>query len=202
MLYIESKRLGKNTAIGLLSIAFIILLQGVFGAWEMEKITDESSNALVVFSDTQVESLTLKSMLINLRKLEKDTLLYNKTSFDKKRTRIRWERALLETNMQFLKLEEELNESEIKAKSFSSLFSNAFSSYKDGITLVLNKMSNSTSLTQYEALLEMAKYKKHIYAMEKEIDKIVELAETQETKVIAYLKNSKDRFIGFWDFLV
>ena len=116
MLYIESKRLGKNTAIGLLSIAFIILLQGVFGAWEMEKITDESSNALVVFSDTQVESLTLKSMLINLRKLEKDTLLYNKTSFDKKRTRIRWERALLETNMQFLKLEEELNESEIKAK--------------------------------------------------------------------------------------
>ena len=196
MLYIESKRLGKNTAIGLLSIAFIILLQGVFGAWEMEKITDESSNGLVVFSDTQVESLTLKSMLINLRKLEKDTLLYNKTSFDKKRTRIRWERALLETNIQFLKLEEELNESEIKAKSFSSLFSNAFSSYKDGITLVLNKMSNSSSLTQYEALLEMAKYKKHIYAMEKEIDKIVELAETQETKVIAYLKNSKDRI--YW----
>ena len=105
MLYIESKRLGRSTAIGLLSIAVIILLQGLFGAWKMEQLTDDLSKALVVFSDTQVEALTLKGMLINLRKLEKDLLLYNQSPEEEKRVLRRWQKAQSETKQQFIKME-------------------------------------------------------------------------------------------------
>ncbi len=77
MLYKESKRLGRSTAIGLLIIVIVILLQGLFGAWKMKQLSNELSQKLIKVSHVQIQVLTLKSMLINLRKLEKDILLHN-----------------------------------------------------------------------------------------------------------------------------
>lgn len=112
MLYIESKRLGRGTAVGLLSIAFVFLVQGLFGAWKMKQLSNELSETLVRVSHSQVEILTLKSMLINLRKLEKDILLHNQSTVDFARVKNRWKNALQETNQQFLTIDLEIQQSQ------------------------------------------------------------------------------------------
>lgn len=196
MLYIESKRLGRSTAIGLLSIAVIILLQGLFGAWKMEQLTDDLSKSLVVFSDTQVEALTLKGMLINLRKLEKDILLYNQSPEEEQRVLSRWQKAQLETKQQFIKMELELQESEVHEGESIAALSTAFHKYSTGISLVATQILENTEMTQYQALQAMAEYKQHIYTMEASIDDIVEAAEDQEIHTLEYVKQKKRSL--FW----
>ncbi|WP_057832442.1 putative bifunctional diguanylate cyclase/phosphodiesterase [Colwellia sp. TT2012] len=191
MLYIESKRLGRSTATGLLSIAIIILLQGLFGAWKMEQLTDDLSKSLVVFSDTQVEALTLKGMLINLRKLEKDILLYNQSPEEEKRVLSRWQKAQSETKQQFIIMELELQQSEVHEGESIAALATAFHEYSAGISRVVKTMSTNTGMTQYQALQAMAEYKQHIYTMEASIDVIVEAAEEQEVHAIESLELKK-----------
>ena len=75
MLYIESRRLGRKTALGFLMLAFVIGAQVLVGGWGLYQMHREMSSQLVSLSDFQVESLRLKVGLNEMRKLEKDKQL-------------------------------------------------------------------------------------------------------------------------------
>jgi len=190
MLYIESKRLGRYTVIGLLAITFVILIQGLFIAGKMVRHTDRLSESLVLFSDTQVEALSLKSMLINLRKLEKDILLYNHSPIELRRVIDRWQVALAKTQRQFSNMESELLESNIHVKASIAALNTSFRSYSDGISKVAQKMLLTIDIPQTEAMIAMAVYKKHIYSMEFQIDQIVEAAEEKEVSSLVQLEHN------------
>ncbi len=196
MLYIKSRRLGQSTAIGLLSITVLILAQGLFGAWKMEQLTNEVSESLVLFSDTQVEALTLKSMLINLRKLEKDILLFSHSPSELKRVDKRWRKALSATRLQFTTMEQELIESDVTQNESISALENAFHSYSKGVSNVAKNMLKKEYADQFEARTAMAVYKKHIYDMESQIDSIVDSAEELEINTLEHLAQAKLRL--FW----
>jgi len=191
MLYIESKRLGRNTVIGLLATTFVILIQGLFIAGKMVQHTDRLSESLVLFSDTQVEALSLKSMLINLRKLEKDILLYNHSPAELNRVIDRWQMALTDTQQQFSIMESELLESNVQVKASIAALNASFNTYSDGISKVAQKMALSVDAPQTEAMNAMAVYKKHIYSMEFQIDQIVEAAEEKEVNSLVQLEQNK-----------
>jgi len=196
VLYIESKRLGRSTVIGLLSITFVILIQGLFGALKMVEFNDDLSDSLVLFSDTQLEALTLKGMLINLRKLEKDILLYNQSPTDLQRENNRWQKALLKTEQQFSIMELELRESHVMGSVPIIELKNSFRSYSDGITTVVQAMLQQGGMQQNAAMQAMAQFKKHIYSMEHQIDVIVEAAEAQEVNSLIQLEDNKRKL--FW----
>ncbi|MBL4830916.1 MAG: EAL domain-containing protein [Aliivibrio sp.] len=196
MLYIESKRLGRSTAFGLLSIAFLIILQGMFGAWKMEQLTNVLSENLVTFSDAQVEGLTLKSMVINLRKLEKDILLYNHSPQDLQRVQLRWHDALAATERQFSIFEQELQESVIHDGTAIAILAGQFRAYSEGISLVITRMLNSNNFEQEHAMESMATYKQYIYEMEDALDEIVETSEEHEIHTIEQLEINKSTL--FW----
>jgi len=191
MLYIESKRLGRNTVIGLLATTFVILIQGLFIAGKMIQHTDKLSESLVLFSDTQVEALSLKSMLINLRKLEKDILLYHHSPAELNRVIERWQMALTDTQQQFSIVESELLESNVQVKASIAALNVSFRTYSDGISKVAQKMAQSVDTPQTEAMNAMAVYKKHIYSMEFQIDQIVEAAEEKEVNSLVQLEQNK-----------
>ena len=196
MLYIESKRLGRSTVIGLLSITFVILLQGLFGALKMVEFNDDLSDSLVLFSDTQLEALTLKGMLINLRKLEKDILLHNQSPTDLQRVNNRWKTALVKTEQQFALMEIELRESHVRGSVSIFELKNSFRSYSEGINTVVQAMLQQQGMRQKTARLAMAQFKKHIYSMEYQIDIIVEAAEAQEINSLLQLEENKREL--FW----
>ena len=193
MLYIESKRLGRSTAIGLLSITFVILVQGLFGALKMVEFNDDLSDSLVLYSDTQLEALTLKGMLINLRKLEKDILLHNQSPTDLQRVNARWQKALLKTEQQFTIMELELRESNVGESVSIIELKKSFRTYNKGISQVVLAQQG---MQQSTAMLAMAEFKKYIYSMEYQIDVIVEAAEEQEINSLIHLEDNKREL--FW----
>ncbi|MGF1764399.1 putative bifunctional diguanylate cyclase/phosphodiesterase [Aliivibrio kagoshimensis] len=195
MLYIESRRLGRSTALGLLSIAFLILVQGMFSAWKMEQLTNELSENLVTFSDSQLEGLTLKSMVINLRKLEKDILLYHDSPEEFQRSQTRWSNTLASTEVQFEILEEELQENIIYDGPAIASLSTQLHAYTEGISHVIARMRQD-NLSQQEAMTAMAVYKQYIYEMEDQLDHIVETSEEHEEKSIEQLEQNQASL--FW----
>lgn len=53
MLYIESRRLGRKTALGFILLAFVMMTQVLVGGWGLYQMHREMSSQLVSLSDLQ-----------------------------------------------------------------------------------------------------------------------------------------------------
>ena len=122
MLYIESRRLGRKTALGFLMLAFVIGAQVLVGGWGLYQMHREMSSQLVSLSDFQVESLRLKVGLNEMRKLEKDILLSGASSATGiNSAENRWQSALNNALKQVEHLLSEVNENQEHAALFNQL---------------------------------------------------------------------------------
>jgi diguanylate cyclase (GGDEF)-like protein len=193
--YFESRRLGRSTTLGFLSIVLVIALQSLFGVWKMSQLNDELSTSLVNFSDAQVEALKLKVILVSLRKLEKDILLNHKDEEKFIAAQQRWKNEFASAKQQMIQMKMELNQDGVQIATSVDELSTALQSYGDGIESVVLDMQNKKSMEQQGLIDAMTFYKMHIYAMEQAIDHIVDQAEGYEIASMKRLNQQKDILI-------
>jgi diguanylate cyclase (GGDEF)-like protein len=167
----------------------------MFSAWKMEQLTDELSENLVTFSDSQLEGLTLKSMIITLRKLEKDMILFHDSPEEFQQAQTRWINTLTMAEGQLSILEEELQENIIYDGPTIASLSTTLHAYSEGATLVISRMLKE-HLTQKEAMSAMVVYKQYIYDMEAQLDEIVETSEEHEEHSLKQLEENQAAL--FW----
>jgi diguanylate cyclase (GGDEF)-like protein len=201
VLYSESRRLGRSTTLGFLCIVLVIVIQSFFGAWKMNELSDELSQALVNYSDNQLEALKLKVILVNLRKLEKDILLSSEELQETTLALKRWQGELASAQQQLKQMELELNESGISFGASTLEFTKKLSLYSDGIQNVVTAIQQKRGIELKDAIYAMAAYKTHIYAMESALDSIVEQSEQHEVESIARLEKDKSALIFTMSFV-
>lgn len=182
MLFLESKRLGRITALGFSALALVIVVQGIFGGWGLYRLHQELTSALVNLSDAQVEALELNVKLVTLRKFEKDILLNYRSVPDRRIAEARWEEMLTSAMAQLEFMAAEVKLSGLKTKSLVPMTS-ALRVYGDGVRAVTMDMDHGTWLLQEQATEAMAVYKKGVYDMEAALREVVDGAErlAQET---------------------
>jgi diguanylate cyclase (GGDEF)-like protein len=193
--YFESRRLGRSTTLGFLTIVVVIALQSLFGAWKMNELSDELSEALVNFSDTQVEALKLKVVLVTLRKFEKDILLNHSQADELISAHQRWQNELASAKQQLKLMEFELKVSGVEIKASVEELSKALQVYGDGVQSVVLAMQQKKRMKEQDAVDAITAYKTHIYMMENAIDHIVDQAESYEIASITRLNQHKDILI-------
>ena len=202
MLYIESRRLGRKTALGFLMLAFVIVAQVLLGGWGLYQMHREMSSQLVSLSDFQVESLELKARLNEMRKLEKDILLSGASLANNiNNAETRWQSALDNTLQQVDRLLSEVNESQEHAALFKQLtpppdqLKSVLEQYAHGVRKIAGLLKSDADFTPQEANSALTPYKKIIANAENALNRIVDMAEEHEEATLEELIERRNLII-------
>ena len=202
MLYIESRRLGRKTALGFFLLALVIVAQVVLGGVGLYQMHREMSIRLVNLSDLQVESLELKARLNEMRKLEKDILLADlsaTTNINASETR--WKTAVNNTLKQIDRLLSEINDSQLHAELFKQLapppdqLKSVIERYAQGLLTIAGRLKNSDTLSPQEANTALTPYKATIAEAENVLNRIVEIAEEHEEETLEKLIERRNTIV-------
>ena len=202
MLYIESRRLGRKTALGFFLLALVIVAQVVLGGVGLYQMHREMSIRLVNLSDLQVESLELKARLNEMRKLEKDILLADlsaTTNINASETR--WKTAVNNTLKQIDRLLSEINDSQLHAELFKQLapppdqLKSVIERYAQGLLTIAGRLKNSDTLSPQEANTALTPYKATIAEAENVLNRIVEIAEEHEEETLEKLIERRNKIV-------
>lgn len=195
MLYQQSRRLWRNTSLGFLGLSAFIVVQMLFGGWGLHRMYSEMSVSLVSLSDTQLESLELKTNVNTLRKLEKDMLLSSGSPARLGIAKANWHSALEKTHIQIGRLNEEIQEGLGHVEVPIEKLKTAIESYAEGVSRIIDALQEGVAMTPQEADMALKPSKAIILDVENELDRVVEEAEEQEQETLKRLEALRDTLL-------
>lgn len=183
MLYLESRRLGRTTVVGFLSLALLIFAQGIYGVWRLDRLNDKLAHTLVSLSDIQVDGLTLQIRLANMRKLEKDLLLSGSQRVAFEAAHTRWRAEVKAVRAQVVRLQEEFKERGGPFMVSVEDLVAALNRYEDGIQEVVVDMRKPK-----EALTRSAQLKLQIQQIDVILAELLEEAGAEKRATLTNLE--------------